>query len=110
LLPNASLTVVVAETNEVTVSFVTVSAASSPMFVWHTAEDDVVPPEGSLRLGLSLINAGVPFRLSMFPYGPHGVALANDITRCGNDAWVQPISERWMDEADEWMRTVKTDY
>lgn len=87
----------------------TVTKNSSPMFVWHTAEDDIVPPEGSLRLGLSLINAGVPFRLSMFPYGPHGVALANDITRCGNDAWVQPIAERWMDEADEWMRTLKTD-
>ena len=82
---------------------------SSPMFIWHTAEDTCVPPEGSLKLGLALIAAKVPFRLSMFPYGPHGVALSNSVTECGNSAWVQPMAERWVDEADEWMKSLKSD-
>ena len=83
-----------------------VSAAASPMFIWHTAEDTVVPVGGSLRLAMALTEAGVPYKLSVYPYGPHGVALATKITRGDNDAWVQKTAESWKSEADEWIKTL----
>ncbi|MBQ9071318.1 MAG: alpha/beta hydrolase [Clostridia bacterium] len=83
-----------------------VTSESSPMFVWHTAEDAVVPVEGSLRLGLALSAAKVPYRLAIYPYGPHGVALANEITAGNNPAFIQPIAEAWCEQADEWIKTL----
>ena len=83
-----------------------VTPESSPMFIWHTVEDKVVPVEGSLRLGLALTAANVPYRLSIYPYGPHGLALSNEITANGNPAYIQPIAEDWCEQADEWMKTL----
>ena len=82
-----------------------VSAQSSPMFIWHTAEDTVVPVMGSLILASALIKAKVPYKLSIYPYGPHGVALATDVTRFGCDRFVQPLASAWTSEADAWMKT-----
>ena len=79
---------------------------SSPAFVWHTVEDQIVPVEGSIAFGLALRKMGVPFRMSIFPYGPHGVALSNAVTECGNPAFVQPMAECWVDEATEWIKTL----
>ncbi len=79
---------------------------SAPMFLWHTAEDDVVPIDGTLRVAAALTKNGVPYRLSVFPYGPHGVALANDLTRCGREDWVQPLAQEWTEQADAWMKTL----
>lgn len=86
-----------------------VTSASSPMFLWHTAEDDAVPVEGTLKLGLALTEAGVKYKLSIYPYGPHGLALANDITNRGRAEWVQPMAQRWTKEADEWIKTLASD-
>ena len=83
-----------------------VSESSAPMFIWHTAEDKTVPVEGSLRLGIALTNNQIPFRLSVFPNGPHGIALANKVTEFSNPAMIQPLAECWTKEADEWMRTL----
>lgn len=83
-----------------------VKADSSPMFIWHTAEDALVPVQGSYKLAIALSFAKVPHRLSVYPYGPHGVALANEVTECGNPAMVQPLAAVWVDEAVEWMKTL----
>ncbi len=48
------------------------------MFVWHTAEDDVVPVRHSYLLGGALAAAHVPHELHVFPGDVHGVALAAD--------------------------------
>lgn len=46
-------------------------------FIWHTAEDGSVPVENSLNLASALSAHGVPFELHVFPYGNHGMGLAN---------------------------------
>ena len=79
---------------------------SSPAFIWHTVEDQIVPVEGSIAFAAALHRNGIPFRVSIFPYGPHGVALANSVTECGNPAFVQPMAECWVSEADEWIKTL----
>lgn len=86
-----------------------VTKDSSPMFLWHTVEDKTVPVEGALKLGLALTAVGVTYKMSIYPYGLHGVALANALTTKGRDELIQPLAESWTKEADEWMKTLASD-
>ena len=47
-----------------------------PAFLWHTADDQAVPVENSLLLGMALRRQKIPFELHVFPHGPHGMGLA----------------------------------
>lgn len=47
-------------------------------FIWHTADDDVVPVNNSLQLAGALSRAEVPFEMHIFPHGAHGLGLAKD--------------------------------
>jgi len=47
-------------------------------FIWHTAADQGVPVENSLRLASALAINGVPFELHVFPFGRHGLGLAKE--------------------------------
>lgn len=85
---------------------IALNSESSPMFLWHTAEDDCVPVEGTLKLGLALTAKGVPYKMSIYPYGPHGIALGTEMSSNGNPANIQPLADSWTSEADDWMRTV----
>ena len=53
-----------------------VTRSSPPFFVWHTAEDDYVPPEHTYRLAASLAAHGVPHSAHVFAHGPHSLGLA----------------------------------
>lgn len=85
--------------------------ATAPMYLWHTAEDEAVPPVGTLRLAEALLRAHIPMQLSIFPYGPHGVALANTVTArsplsTGGD--VQPAAQGWVGAADAFFKSLKS--
>ena len=53
-----------------------VTPASSPFFIWHTAEDPYVPPEHTYRLASALAANQVPHAVHVFAHGPHGLGLA----------------------------------
>ena len=55
-----------------------VTPDTPPAFIWHTANDEVVPVENSLMLAAALSRNGVPYEMHIFPDGPHGVGLAED--------------------------------
>jgi acetyl esterase/lipase len=55
-----------------------VTPDSPPFFLWHTADDEIVPASHSLRLASALDANGVDYELHVFPHGPHGLALAKD--------------------------------
>lgn len=82
-----------------------VDEKTSPAFIWHTAEDKVVPACGSLELAREYVDAGIPVSMKLYPYGGHGLALANRIT-AGIEESMQPIAERWIDEAIEFLNTL----
>ena len=65
-----------------------------PIFLWHTAEDDCVKPECSLRLAGALIAKKVPCELHIFPYGGHGSDLAEQLPLA--DQW-PALYIRWLD-------------
>ena len=83
-----------------------VNENSAPMFMWHTVEDNAVPVIGTLKLAAALTECGARYKLSIYPYGPHGTALATEITECNNPLYVQPLVTTWCSEADAWMRTL----
>ena len=63
-----------------------VTSQTPPMFLWHTADDGVVPVENSLLLAMALRAAKVDFELHVFAHGAHGLGLAAD--RPDIAAWV----------------------
>ena len=80
---------------------------SAPLFIWHTAEDRVVPPVGSLMLAAKYTERGLPVALHLYPYGGHGAALANEVTACGGTASLQPLAEGWLEESIAWLKTIE---
>ena len=80
---------------------------SAPVFIWHTSEDPAVPVIGSLKLAEAYYRIGRTFSLNVYPYGVHGIALANEETSCGNDNWIQPLAQGWVDDSVKWMKTIK---
>lgn len=83
-----------------------VNEKTPPAFIWHTAEDNAVPPEGSLRLALAYIHAGVAVEMHLYPYGPHGIALATELTSNDYPPFVQPRAQEWVDKSVSWMKTL----
>ena len=82
-----------------------ISEKTPPTFLWHTAEDAVVPVENSLLYAKALRAHKVPFELHIYPYGPHGLATADELT------YLQ-IEERnrrahkWLEDVKSWLRLV----
>lgn len=76
-----------------------------PAFIWHTAQDTVVPPYGSMHLAEKYVEFGRPITFTLYPYGQHGLALANKITSRvpeQNDAMI----EVWVDNSVKWLETI----
>ena len=54
-----------------------VTPDTPPAFLWHTAEDGLVPVQNSLILAKALADKGVSFELHVYPKGMHGMGLAS---------------------------------
>lgn len=52
-----------------------VTSDTPPTFIWHTAEDPVVPVENAFLFASALHKAGVPFDLHVYEKGRHGLGL-----------------------------------
>jgi len=57
-----------------------VAPGGPPVFIWHTADDEVVPVSHSIQLAAALAQHSVPFELHVFPEGPHGLGLKDGRT------------------------------
>ncbi|MBQ7387740.1 MAG: alpha/beta hydrolase [Clostridia bacterium] len=82
------------------------SSDSAPLFIWHTAEDQIVPINGSMALAERYVELGLKTTLRLYPYGRHGVALSNDITVRDDPYAAQPLAEGWIDESCAWLKTL----
>jgi acetyl esterase/lipase len=71
-----------------------VTAETPPTFLFHTDEDQVVPPENSVQFYRALKRAGVPAEMHIYRSGPHGVGLATNI----------PGTRTWPDRLKDWMQ------
>ena len=65
-----------------------------PTFMWHTAEDGAVPVQQALASALALREKKIPFELHIFPYGYHGLGLAENYEDV----------KRWPELLGTWLR------
>ena len=72
-----------------------VTRSSPPFFLWHTAEDEYVPPEHTYRLAASLAAHDVPHTTHVFAHGPHSLGLANGASDA--TAWTA-LAASWVRE------------
>lgn len=67
-----------------------VTKDTPPCFIWHTANDGVVPVKNALELASALSQNGVYFELHIYPDGCHGLGLAED--RNDISTWTKSLS------------------
>lgn len=79
---------------------------TAPMFIVHTSNDGVVDVRNSLVMADALARNGILYEMHIYPDGPHGVALGNEITKCGVEKWCNKSVEKWIAHADEWAKGI----
>lgn len=55
-----------------------VTKLTPPTFIWHTANDSVVPVENSLLFAAALSREEIPFELHIYESGPHGLSVCDE--------------------------------
>ena len=75
-----------------------------PVFLWHTREDESVPPENSLMLAAELCRHGIAFELHIWQRGGHGMSLGSDQVYPAGDGNIHPECQEWIDMAARWLR------
>jgi len=76
-----------------------------PAFLWHTREDNAVPVRNSLEFATAMTNAGRPFEMHIFPYGPHGIGRGDDMTSVdGRNN--HPECHGWINLAARWVKNL----
>ena len=83
-----------------------VTEESSPMFIMHTSNDQAVDVRHSIALASALAEKRLKFELHIYPDSPHGVALGNEITACGNGKWNNPQIAKWVENAVQWAKSL----
>lgn len=76
-----------------------VTAQTCPAFLWHTANDEIVPVENSLKMAAALSHNKVPFELHIFPEGPHGMSVCTK--EVGSEC---AYNARWVKLSIQWLR------
>jgi len=77
-----------------------VKADCPPFFLWQCAGTD--DPRNATQLADILAECGVPFELHIFPYGAHGMALANE--QHPDEAANDPHVAKWVPLCCEWLK------
>lgn len=73
-----------------------------PTFLWHTADDEMVSAENSLRYALQLARFHIPYELHIFESGVHGLSLANEFTACKPEEINVPC-QKWLTLLFTWL-------
>lgn len=76
-----------------------------PVFMWHTAEDDVTSGLDSTRFAAELLAHDVSCEFHLFREGRHGISLADE-TSAGSAADINPVCAVWPSLAWTWMKRI----
>jgi acetyl esterase/lipase len=71
-----------------------VTKETPPTFLFHTDEDNAVPPMNSILFYAALKKNGVPAELHIYEHGVHGVGLAQK----------DPVLSTWSQGLEAWMK------
>ena len=70
-----------------------------------TAED-LLTTYGALPVANKYAENGLFYELHIFQHGPHGYALANDVTADGSSQVLNAAFSSWQDLSVEWLKKV----
>ena len=79
-----------------------VNEHTPPVFIWHTANDDLVYVKNALNMAQALTEQGIPYELHVFEDGVHGLSLADETT--GEGPQINPDCQSWFDLAVTWLK------
>lgn len=82
-----------------------VSDHTPPAFLWHTAEDSVVPVMNTYLYAAALAEHHIPCEVHVYPYGPHGLATVDDQT-CGTLPEKEAYAAAWLDAVKKWLKLI----
>ena len=83
-----------------------VNKNTPPMFIWHTVTDTCVPIRNTTMLIDAYIENGLSFEAHIYPKGPHGLSLANEVTWEGNAVMRDPHVASWIGLSVDWVRSI----
>lgn len=69
-----------------------------PTFLYHTADDTVVPARNSLKFAEALSECKIPYELHVLPHGPHGMSACTQAVGSLDD-----YNARWMQWSVTWL-------
>ena len=76
-----------------------------PAFIWHTADDGIVPVENSLLYASALSKYKIPYELHIYPFGEHGLATSDAQTINGNaNSGNYPHTYQWLTSLKKWLK------
>lgn len=81
-----------------------VTREAPPLFVFNTYHDEQLVREHCLRLVGRYSAFDVPCEYHLFQEGPHGLALADEVTADGKPQMEQPQAAKWFELAADWLR------
>lgn len=73
-----------------------------PVFIAATAQD-LLTPYGALPIAKKYSEFGTGYELHIFQYGPHGYALANEVTADGSSRNVDCAYAQWHELSVQWL-------
>ncbi|MBQ8434647.1 MAG: alpha/beta hydrolase [Oscillospiraceae bacterium] len=80
-----------------------VNAGTPKTFIWHNADDKTVPVENTIDFIKALSENNIVFESHIFPYGGHGLALADEST-AKHEAHMNSTCAQWFNLAIEWIK------
>lgn len=84
-----------------------VSEHTPKAFIWHTAEDGLVPMENSLLLAAAMHERWIPVEMHIYPIGHHGMSLCDETVNKPEDvtAAAKYCSE-WVSGCIRWIKEI----
>lgn len=81
-----------------------VTKNAPPAFIWHTVADAGVPVENSLWLATALQQNGISYEMHLYPYGGHGLSLANELVYEQKPEGVDERITNWVELSVGWVK------
>lgn len=85
-----------------------VSADTPPAFLWHTAADETVPVQNTMRFAKKLMEHHIPTELHIYPFGVHGLSLATpDVDEPEKNRLADSHVAGWFSQCIGWLDTIR---
>lgn len=83
-----------------------VGVFTPPTFLFHTANDHLVPVSNTLNYAQTLDRHQIPFEVHVYPAGVHGLATARAISATERVGEINPAVATWMPLSLTWLESV----